>query len=616
VIVLPLPPILTAAVLALAASTQEVRPSSETFVAEGPYHRVVARSSEEVSSLAASGAVIWSEDYGGFTFAVVDTRRTGGLAGIQGAGLEIADEMALVDFAGYRLDGADPAGTAARLAAIPEILRAPSGAPGEGEARLRIVQFGGPVKDAWLEALRATGAFVVTYVANDAYVVKADAAAFAAIDRLAREAYVLAVHDYHPAFKLASELEIASLVDTQAYDVTVQVIADAEGEAYARALRASAIASLGEPARVLDYLDVRVTLDGANLLEAARDPRVFAVEPIVGTELLDERQGQIMAGQLDGTGTQPSSPAYFAWLASKGFPGPSNPFNFAVDVEDDGVDRGSLTDVNTEFKVDGLSTGASRLAYNNNYSGDALADGRAGHGNINASIIFGYNSSTGTAFEDASFYQYGLGIAPWVKVGNSKVFNNSDVGVFNQPTSTRMANAWNGGARISSNSWGQTSGTTYTTDCQAHDTAVRDALSGTVGNQELTIVFAAGNSGPNASTVHPPGTAKNIITVGASENYRMTGTDGCNTTNAGADSANDVIGFSGRGPTSDQRRSPRSWPRARTSRARRAARRDTRGSASATSTGRRGRRSTPGLRARATRRRRSPGRALSSDNTR
>jgi hypothetical protein len=103
-------------------------------------------------------------------------------------------------------------------------------------------------------------------------------------------------------------------------------------------------------------------------------------------------------------------------------------------VTDDGVDRGSLTDVNTEFKVDGLSTGASRVAYNNNYSGDALADGRAGHGNLNASIIFGYNSSTGTAFEDANGYQYGLGIAPWVKVGNSKVFNNAGSGIFNQPT--------------------------------------------------------------------------------------------------------------------------------------------------------------------------------------
>jgi hypothetical protein len=322
-------------------------------------------------------------------------------------------------------------------------------------------------------------------------------------------------------------------------------------------LRTRAIENFGEPVPILDYLNVKLKLDGANVLEAARDPHVFAVEPILVAKLLDERQGQIMAGQLDVTGTQPSTPAYFAWLASKGFPGAgADPFGFAVDVEDDGVDRGSLTDVNDEFKVDGLSGGASRLAYNNNYSGDALADGRAGHGNINASIIFGYNSATGTAFEDALGYQYGLGIAPWVKLGNSKVFSNSGSGVFNQPTSTRMANAYNGGARISSNSWGYTTGTTYNSDSQAHDAAVRDAVSGTSGNQEMTIVFAAGNSGSGASTVHPPGTAKNIITVGASENFRMTGTDGCAVANSGADNAKDIINFSSRGPTSDSRKKP------------------------------------------------------------
>ncbi len=129
-------------------------------------------------------------------------------------------------------------------------------------------------------------------------------------------------------------------------------------------------------------------------------------------------------------------------------------------------------------------------------------------------------------------------------------------GVFSQPTLTRMANAYTAGARVSSNSWGYTSGTTYNSDSQAHDTAVRDAVGGTGGNQELTIVFAAGNSGPGASTVHPPGTAKNIITVGAGENWRMTGSDGCGISNSGADNCKDIISFSSRGPTSDSRKKP------------------------------------------------------------
>ena len=529
------------------------------FVAKGAFHRVtLTAGSAEFDELLLRGAVIWGEDYGSFTLLYVDARRAGGLARVIGRGGQVVDEMTLADFNGYRLDGADPAANAALVESIPEVLRAPSGPPAGGESRLKIVQFNGPVKDAWLDSLRATGAFVVTYAANNGYVVKVDAGSGLALGMLeARSANVLAVHDYQPAFKLRAELRPPFLVDTAAYDVIVQVIADAEGASFADSLRARAIEVLAEPDPVLDYLNVKLKLDGANVLDLARDPHVFAIEPVLEAKLMDERQGQIMAGQLDATGSQPSSPNYFAWLASMGFPGAgANPFGFVVDVVDDGVDRGSTTDVNVEFKVDGLSTGASRLAYNNNYSGDALADGRAGHGNLNASIIFGWNSSTGTAFEDTGGYQYGLGIAPWAKVGNSKVFNNAGSGVFNQPTSTRMANAYNGGARISSNSWGFTSGTTYNTESQAHDRAVRDALTGTAGNQELSIIFAAGNSGPGASTVHPPGTAKNIITVGASENFRMTGTDGCAVGNTGADNAKDIISFSGRGPTSDSRKKP------------------------------------------------------------
>jgi len=120
--------------------------------------------------------------------------------------------------------------------------------------------------------------------------------------------------------------------------------------------------------------------------------------------------------------------------------------------------------------------------------------------------------------------------------------------VFTQPANVRLANAYTAGARISSNSWGYTSGTTYNTDSQLHDQLVRDAVSGTAGNQELAIVFAAGNDGSGVSTIHPPGTGKNVLTVGASENFRQTGTDGCGIGNTGADNARDVISFSGRGP--------------------------------------------------------------------
>jgi subtilisin-like proprotein convertase family protein len=522
------------------------------FVARGPLHRIViAPDNPLLSDLFSRNALASVEDYGSFTFAVVDASRAGGLAALLERGAQLADEQTLVELNGYTLDGADARTTSATVQSIPNELRGDAG----GDRHLRLIQFNGPIRGEWVSELEATGAFVVTYIASNAYVVATDAASDAALSKLAQRKEVLALSNYEPAFKLRSELRPPAIGDSAFYDVTVQVIADAQGEGFAQAVVGRAVAVLQEPNRVLDYINVGVRIDGANVLDLARDGHVFAIEPIYPARKFDEAQGQIMASNLNGAGTQPTGPGYIAWLQSKGFPG-ANPFPFVVDVTDDGIDRGSTSDVNVEFKVDGLSGGASRVSYINNYSGDALGDSQDGHGNINASIISGYNSGTGSAFEDASGFNYGLGIAPWAKVGDSKVFANGGAGVFNQPTLTRMGNAYAGGARISSNSWGYTSGSNYNADTQAHDQAVRDSQSGTAGNQELAIVFAAGNSGSGASTVHPPGTGKNILCVGASENFRQTGSDGCGIANSGADSALDIISFSGRGPTSDSRKKP------------------------------------------------------------
>jgi subtilisin-like proprotein convertase family protein len=544
--------------LASSAPPAEVATSASEepreFVARGDVHRLIVPAGHVLARGVRSAEIeLWRADYGSFVLLELRVPSAPELAALLARGAQLADHQTLVTLNGHVLDGADAPTSLAMRAAIAPILRADPAA----EEHLELVQFRGPIKDEWRASLEQTGAFVIAYVPHNAYVVKSDARAHAALEALAGKPYVLGVSAYEPAFKLRPALRDAALTLGGIHDVVVQVVADARGEAFADALEARALQVLQPRERVLDYINVTVKLDGANVIDLARDAHVFAVEEKLEARLFDEAQGQIMAANVNAAGTQPTGPGYLAWLQSLGFPGAgANPFAFSVDVTDDGVDRGSLTDVNDEFKVDGLAAGASRVSFNNNYSGDALADGRAGHGNINASIIGGYNNTAGTAFEDASGYQYGLGIAPWVRIGNSKVFNNAGSGVFNQPTATRMQNAYNAGARISSNSWGYTTGNNYNADTQSHDASVRDAVSGTAGNQELAIVFAAGNSGSAAGTVHPPGTGKNVLTVGASENFRQTGTDGCGIGNTGADNAMDIISFSGRGPTSDSRKKP------------------------------------------------------------
>src|SRR5262249_18711022 len=116
------------------------------------------------------------------------------------------------------------------------------------------------------------------------------------------------------------------------------------------------------------------------------------------------------------------------------------------------------------------------------------------------------------------------------------------------PVSEWENGAYADGARISSNSWGFNNSREYDAFSQTYDQIVRDAQIGMPGMQQMIVGFAAGNSGPFSGTVTSPPTAKNVITVGGSENDRPAGSDGCGIGVAGADSANDIIDFSSRGP--------------------------------------------------------------------
>ena len=140
--------------------------------------------------------------------------------------------------------------------------------------------------------------------------------------------------------------------------------------------------------------------------------------------------------------------------------------------------------------------------------------GPDGHGNINASILGGYNDSSGTAFEDGFGFNYGLGISPYGRLANVRIFTPGfDNGFGN---ASMVDDYYSRGARLSTNSWGADVFGSYDTFAQEYDALTRDARSGVAGNQELLFVFSAGNQGPGSGSIGSPGTAKNVLTVGAS----------------------------------------------------------------------------------------------------
>jgi len=87
-----------------------------------------------------------------------------------------------------------------------------------------------------------------------------------------------------------------------------------------------------------------------------------------------------------------------------------------------------------------------------------------------------------------------------------------------------MAWAVDNGAHLSSNSWGLIGQTGpevgYSSAAVQADAAVRDADPESPGFQPISIFFSAGNTGPAPGTITAPGTAKNVLTIGAVENDR------------------------------------------------------------------------------------------------
>ncbi|NQT91360.1 MAG: S8 family serine peptidase [Lentisphaerae bacterium] len=269
----------------------------------------------------------------------------------------------------------------------------------------------------------------------------------------------------------------------------------------------------------------------------------------------------ISSGNLSLDGSTPTGPGYLAWLAAKGFTQAQfDASGFIVDIVDDGFDNGNAASpANSEFRKFNNALEPSRVAYAviaSGASGISSPNGVDGHGNINASIVGGYNNGSGTPDNvDGSGYHYGLGICPFANLGSTKLFQ--DGGSWAGPNETQMVDdQYAAGCRISSDSWGAPVGGDYNVDCQNYDAWTRDTRAGVAGNQEMLFVFAAGNSGPTAGTIGSPGTAKNVLTIGASENVNPFGTDGCGTSDSSADNANDIVGFSSRGPCDDARAKP------------------------------------------------------------
>ncbi|GAB4527516.1 MAG: hypothetical protein Fur0018_13190 [Anaerolineales bacterium] len=515
------------------------------------YHKVIAPSG---ALTGVPGVTLW-QDYGTFALYRVQDART--LAALP-ASVHPADDIDRILIDAYPFD------TQRDTLNLPAALRVdvPRG------GALHLVQFVGPIKDAWLAKVRAAGATPIHYIANNAYLVWADDAGRSKLSSMAADKdFVQYSAPYQPYFKLSPTIRSRVLSPAADGDeivpIVLQVYPHDGWQETAETVKRLAVGTHSDWTPVLSYLNIAVDVRAGDLLTLARRPDVTWMEERLPRQRYDEIQNQLLAAHFNADQSGPSAPGYLTWLDSMGFS--QNPADYpVVDITDDGIGDGTVNAGDPTMHQFGNIANPSRLAYVSNCTSASDGGGPDGHGHINTSIVGGYDVRGGFPFQDPTGFQRGMGVSPYGRMAGTRIFGPAgyDISACGNTDQGVILHSYTFRAQISSNSWGCSScAGTYNSSSQAYDAGTRDADPGTPGNQELLFVFAAGNSGPSSATVGSPGNGKNMVTVGASENYRPSDedgawTDGCGIGPTGADNAMDVINFSSRGPAPGGRVKP------------------------------------------------------------
>lgn len=423
-------------------------------------------------------------------------------------------------------------------------------APAAGPATY-LVQFRGPVQDEWKTAAEQAGARLYGYVPDFAFVARMDAEAAQTVQALSAVRWVGL---YQPAYRLAPDLLRVQTAAATGETLSVLTLPDADLDALAAQVEALGGAVLGRATNAFDGL-LRVALPAGQALTLARADGVLWLEPYLAPALHnDVGGGQIMRAA--------------AVRQSLGLFGAGQ----IVAVADSGLDLGDVNNMHPDFQ------GRVVQAYCLGRPDPCNWSDADGHGTHVAGSVLGSGAASGS---NPAAHQYAgsyAGVAPEARVVfQSLDDNDGQLGGIPDDRGDLMRQAHADGARIHTNSWGGPTGNVngapqyggYTVGSQTVDAAAWEL-------KDILILYSAGNNGVDANrngvidpdSLGAPGTAKNVLTVGASENVRPSVTRrwgdmrpddwGTNpiASDLAANNADGMAAFSSRGPADDGRIKP------------------------------------------------------------
>ncbi|HVM46663.1 MAG TPA: S8 family serine peptidase, partial [Candidatus Acidoferrum sp.] len=439
----------------------------------------------------------------------------------------------------------NPAGIkAGRLVAVPGHLRA-AGDPGA-----YVVQSRALPDDAFRALLSAAGGSIVSYIPNNAYLVRVSAAG---AQQLSADPHTQVVLPYEPYYKLDPGLlglAVAQAPLPSASTLNVLLFPDAPAAAREQleSLGLQVLSEERSPFGPVLKVQAAATT-AAQALGSGPADILPALARLPAVQHIEAAHARVLASDLSrariGVAANTVAPDNYLGLTGT---------NVLVNVNDSGVDAShpDLTNrVSSDFAISSTDT---------NGHGTHVAGIIAGSGVQSATV----SDAAGSIMPPAPFQFRGM--APAARLFATAADPNAGPAssdAYLQQTAART------NALISNNSWHYGNDTAYDLAAASYDAAVRDALPEETGPQPLVFVFGAGNAGDGANdgtggspdSIQSPATAKNVITVGAIEQPRgitnrvwqcsiVDGTNVCQTNQpwfGETDSSNQVAAFSSRG---------------------------------------------------------------------
>ncbi|GED32382.1 S8 family serine peptidase [Brevibacillus centrosporus] len=369
----------------------------------------------------------------------------------------------------------------------------------QNSSDLYIIRFEGPIQEEWKEEVEKLDVSLGWYLPDFAYIAKLPDKR-STKDKLNELPYVKDVEEFEPIYKvhpdLANELDEKEQVEVyvEGFGPTTnldKVVKKAGGDVVRKSQARN---------------QTNVEIESEDIHKLLNSDEVIYVAPVTKEKFLND-----VASQVIGSNT----------LQKSKYDGRKQ----IISVIDSGLDTGNLNTIHPDLRGQ-----VSKLVTIGPDPRDFV-----GHGTHVLGSILGNGTLSNGKIK---------GMAPGAKAIVYTIVDRTG-GVISVDYNKVWSDAYKNGARINSLSVGSSEHAQYTYSSQRVDVFLWE-------HPDAISLIAAGNDGDELNeyyTLTPPATAKNAITVGASENRRPE--YGNN-----SDNVDEVAFFSSRGPTADGRIKP------------------------------------------------------------